>query len=268
MKPLKKLLQVGTDAKTVKGQKKGYLTGILYLAPAKLSGYEVCPQRSAGCTAACLNTAGRGVFSNVQASRIAKTKWYFEDRAAFMALLVKDIAKLVRKAEREGMVPVVRLNGTSDIPWERVAFTLDGEGYYGSVMSMFPNVHFYDYTKITKRALAHAKGDMPANYTLVYSLTEENDPDAVKVLTAGGNIAAVLKPFADGGLPPRMVVIGGEAAGFEQLVPCSAYASGTYRQYQVVDGDETDLRFLDDKGVIVGLKAKGKARYDTSGFVR
>lgn len=249
MRP-KKLLAIDTNAKTVKGQKKGFMTGILYLAPAKLSGYEVCPQRSAGCTAACLNTAGRGAFNNVQASRIAKTKWYFEDRASFMAQLVKDIRALIRKAEREGFTPVVRLNGTSDIPWERVPVSSRQFGL-ANIMGLFPDVQFYDYTKITKRALAHARGDMPANYHVTFSMTESNDDDADRVLAAGGNVAVVFK-----------------------TIPA------TYRGAGVVDGDESDLRHLDaydqaqgmaslkHSGVVVGLKAKGKARKDTSGFVR
>jgi hypothetical protein len=146
----KKLLAIDTNAKTVKGQKIGFMTGILYLAPEKLSGYQVCPMASAGCKAACLNTAGRGSFSNVQKSRIAKTKWYFEDRETFMAQLVKDVSALVRKAERDGFTPLVRLNGTSDIPWERVPVKpVVGSTYamrYGAtvpnIMALFPDVQF------------------------------------------------------------------------------------------------------------------------------
>lgn len=251
-----KLLNIDTNAKTVKGQKRGYLTGVLYLAPADLSGFEVCPQRSKGCTAACLNTAGRGAFSNVQQARIARTKWYFEDRPAFTAQLVKEIAALVRKAEREGLMPIVRLNGTSDIPWERVpvpysarndvADTTPNEPFK-NIMGAFPRVQFYDYTKVTKRALAHAKGEMPSNYHLTFSLTEANDADAQDVIEAGGNVAVV---FAD-----NRYIIGGKWGGL-----CGVYS--------VVDGDQDDLRHLDPKGVIVGLKAKGRARRDTSGFVR
>lgn len=233
MRP-KKLLAIDTNAKTVKGQKKGYMTGILYLAPANMSGYEVCPQRSAGCTAACLNTAGRGACNNVQASRLAKTKWYFEDRASFMTQLVKDIQRLIRKAERDGFIPVVRLNGTSDIPWERVP--VNGQP---NIMACFPEIQFYDYTKITKRAIAHAKGYMPSNYHLTFSATESNGVDCYDVITVGGNVAAVYFTIPEGP--------------------------------DFVNGDETDLRFLDpmgNRGFIVALKAKGKARRDTSGFVR
>ena len=269
----KKLLAIDTNAKTVKGQKKGFMTGILYLSPVDLSGYQVCPQASKGCAAACLNTAGRGSFTNVQQSRLNKTRWYFNDRETFMAQLVKDIEGLIRKADREGFTPVVRLNGTSDIPWERVMVPVDGKGsiyqghtaHWPNIMVMFPNVQFYDYTKITKRALAHARGEMPANYHLTFSATESNDADCFKVLGVGGNVAMV---FAD---IPETYVYGPRSAHDNVIV-----------SYPVINGDATDLRFTDrdsddlpqgyastqHSGVIVALKAKGKARKDTSGFVR
>ncbi len=234
----KKLLGIDTNYKTAKGQAKGYMTGILYLSPADLSGYEVCPMRSPGCTAACLNTAGRGGMNSVQKSRLNKTRWYFNERDTFMAQLVKDIEALIRKAKREGYTPCVRLNGTSDIPWERVPV-----GEFANIMSMFPAVQFYDYTKITKRAIAHARGEMPANYHLTFSATESNKDDVLRVLAAGGNVAIVY---------------------FEQPLGKPG----------VVDADETDLRFLDQsddavegRGLICALKAKGKARKDVSGFV-
>jgi hypothetical protein len=259
----KKLLAIDTNAKTVKGQKIGFMTGILYLAPEKLSGYQVCPMASAGCKAACLNTAGRGSFSNVQKSRIAKTKWYFEDRETFMAQLVKDIEPLVRKAERDGFTPLVRLNGTSDIPWERVPVKpVVGSTYamrYGAtvpnIMALFPDVQFYDYTKVHKRAMAFGRGEMPANYHLTFSLCEDNDLAAWAVLRAGGNVAAVFPE-----IPTGAVEYAGKIAG-------------TFGQHSVpvVDGDASDVRHLDSvqgAGVIIALKAKGKARKDTSGFVR
>lgn len=243
----KKLLGIDSNYKTVKGQSKGYMTGILYLAPADLSGYEVCPQRSKGCTEACLNTAGRGGMTSVQKSRINKTRWYFNERDTFMAQLVKDIDALIRKADREGFTPVVRLNGTSDIPWERIPLKTVEHGIdveYPNIMTMFPDVQFYDYTKITKRALAHARGEMPANYHITFSATESNQDDCAKVAVAGGNVAVV-------------------------------YREQPLGSDMVIDGDLTDLRFLDDKerkiagmGLVVALKAKGKARKDTSGFVR
>lgn len=257
MNAKRKVLGIDTNYKTVKGRKLGYMTGILYLAPAKISGFEVCPQRSEGCTAACLYTAGRGGMTKVQDARIAKTQWYFTDRDDFMLSLVRDIEALIRKAKREGLTPVVRLNGTSDIPFERVPVpTGSGDdwdgGHYSNVMVLFPDVQFYDYSKVTKRALLHAAGTMPANYHLTFSLNETNDDDARKVLAAGGNVAAV---FFD--------------------------APAEFMGAPVVDGDASDVRFDDDKsalvqglittteqGVVIGLTAKGAAKKDTSGFVR
>ena len=224
-----KLLGIDTNAKTVKGEKLGYMTGILYLAPSDLSTYQVCAKASTGCREACLYTAGRGAMSNVKKARIAKTRYFFEDRHAFMAQLVVEIKALIKKARKAGMIPVVRLNGTSDIPWERVRV-----GDYPNIMAMFPEIQFYDYTKRANRK------DIPSNYHLTFSLAEDNDADAERALAFGLNVAAVFK----GGLPE------------------------TFMGAPVVDGDETDLRFLDGEGVVVGLKAKGKAKRDTSGFVR
>lgn len=209
--------------KTVKGEKLGVLTGILYLAPAKISGYEVCPRRSPGCTSACLFTAGMGAFSTVQHARINKTKQYFEARNTFMAQLEKDIKALVKKANKLNMKPAVRLNGTSDINWV-------GSG----IMDKFPEVQFYDYTKVLKRL----KEKIPTNYNITFSKSEINEMDCRWALNLGFNVAAVFKTI------PQQ-----------------------YMGRQVVNGDETDVRFADARGVIVGLTAKGKARKDNSGFV-
>jgi hypothetical protein len=209
--------------KTTKGEKLGVLTGILYLAPAKISGYEVCPRRSPGCTSACLFTAGMGAFSNVQQARINKTKWYFEDRPSFMEQLRKDIIALEKKAKKLGMKPAVRLNGTSDLDW-----TLTG------IIEEFPHITFYDYTKVLKRL----KKEIPKNYHITFSKSEINEMDARWALNLGFNVAVVFKKLPE-----------------------------TYLARPVVNGDETDTRFLDEKGVIVGLTAKGKAKKDLSGFV-
>lgn len=225
-----KLLNIDANAKTVKGQGRGYMTAILYLAPADESGYEVCPMASAGCRKACLNKAGMGAFSNVQAARIAKTKWYFEDRPAFMAQLVAEVRAFIRKASWRGLIPVVRLNGTSDIPWERVP--VEGQP---NIMSLFPWVQFYDYTKRSNRR------DLPSNYHLTFSLAEDNDDRAVVAASNGANVAVV---FRNDKFP------------------------ATFMGMPVVDGDADDLRFLDGRGVVVGLKAKGPAKKDMSGFVR
>lgn len=235
-----KLLSVSTDAKTVKGEAKGVLTGVLYLAPHVLSGYQVCPNATDGCIEACLYTAGQGVYSNVQKSRLNRTRWFFEDRASFMETLVADIQRLVRKAEKTGMIPAVRLNGTSDIAWEKFSVTVDGIRYR-NVMEAFSGVAFYDYTKVLGRKSALAL----ANYHLTFSLAENNDFLAVKALEEGYNVAVVMRTKRKEAKPE---VWGG---------------------YPVVDGDVDDVRFHDPKGGhIVALFAKGKATKDTSGFVR
>ena len=215
--------------KTTKGEKMGVLTGILYLAPAKISGYEVCPKRSEGCTAACLYTAGMGKFSNVQQARINKTKMFFEDRDTFLNQLRKDITALVRKAKKLNMTPAVRLNGTSDIEWTR--FTL---------MNEFPEIQFYDYTKVLNRL----EKERPTNYHITFSKNESNDADCVSALKLGANVAVVFNTKKDKPLPE------------------------SWNGYPVFDGDDTDLRFMDPSGgYVIGLRAKGRAKKDTTGFV-
>ena len=223
-----KLFTTG-NPKLMKGEKKGYLSFVLHLAPANLSGYETCPKRTAGCTAACLNTAGRGgIFKKgestnvIQQARIRKTKMFFENREQFLADLENDIRLGIKQAEKQGLIPAFRLNGTSDIAWEK----------YG-IIEKFPNVQFYDYTKMRNRKVSHLK-----NYHLTFSKADGNDLDVRLAAEAGMNIAAVFKTVPE-----------------------------TYIGRTVINGDDTDLRFLDPKGVVVGLKAKGKAKKDTSGFV-
>lgn len=262
----RRLLNLDANAKTVKGQKRGYKTAILYLAPVNLSGYQVCPMASEGCKAACLNTAGRAVVpgrmgNNIQAARIAKTRWFFEDRTSFLAQLVKELAAFVRKTRADGFEPVVRLNGTSDILWERVPVELydveqyirnddlirelhEVHGYVApNIMALFPDVQFYDYTKHRPEKRAN----LPTNYSLTFSLAEDNEGRAAAALMAGWNVAVV----------------------FRRELP-EFYTIGNVRA-PVVNGDEHDLRFLDNhpsRCVIVGLKAKGRAKHDRSGFVR
>lgn len=233
------LLTISADAKTRKGVKQGVLTGILYLAPSDVSGYQVCPKASAGCKAACLYTAGRGVMQPTKDARINRTHWFFEDRDSFMETIVKDIKKLVRKANREKMLPAVRLNGTSDIAFEKIRVTVDGVSYR-NIMLAFPDVQFYDYTKIRGRKAAIA---LP-NYHLTFSLAEDNDDDAMKAIDEGYNVAVVMKLKKKDEKP------------------------ATWNRINVIDGDQSDVRFWDGSGNIVALTAKGDARKDTSGFVR
>lgn len=231
----------GYSPKLNKGRARNVASAVLHLAPAGLSGHNVCRWASDGCRAACLNTAGRGGIvpragglNSIQKARIARTRWFFSDRPAFLAQLLGEIERHVRRARRQGMTPAVRLNGTSDIPWERVRLA-DGR----TVLDCFPDVQFYDYTKSVARALAHTAGQLPANYHLTFSRSEVNDLDVRAVLAAGGNVAAV----------------------FARELPA------TWAGVPVVNGDKDDLRFMDPAGVVVGLKAKGHARGEASGFV-
>jgi len=221
------LLSVDTNAKTIKGQFQGYLTGILYLAPAGLSGRQVCAHRSNGCEIACLYSAGRGAFTNVQAARMRKTLAFFKDKDGFIAELKADIAALVKKAKKAGMLPCVRLNGTSDLPFHKFG-----------IMEEFAEVPFYDYTPNFSRMNEFLDGKLPANYSLTFSRKENNQTECEAVLARGGNVAAVFSSIPE-----------------------------SYANRPTFDGDQSDLRFLDPKGVVVALKAKGKAKKDTSGFV-
>jgi hypothetical protein len=237
------LLSTG-NPKVLKGQKQGYMTFILHLAPASVSGYNTCPKATKGCKAACLNLAGRGgmfrkgEFTNViQKARIRKTKMFFENRSIFMELLVKDIVLGIKQAEKKDMVPVFRLNGTSDIAWEKYSVIRSGVEY-ANIFLAFPEVTFYDYTKILGRKVSLA------NYSLTFSDADGNDSDVVKAISQGYNIATVFGVKKTAALPL------------------------SYRGIPVFNGDESDLRFLDPKGVVVGLYAKGPAKKDTSGFVK
>ena len=223
-----KLLNIDKNAKTVKGQKKGYKTAILYLAPSTQSGFQVCPMASEGCKKACLYTAGHGAFSNVQQGRINKTRWFMQDRQSFLTQLKKEISNHIKNCDKKGYIPCVRLNGTSYISWENY-----------NIIQAFPNVQFYDYTKIYKRALKYVNGQYPSNYHITYSLNEDNKKEAFEILKLRGNISAVFRKY----LPK------------------------TYQGYTVINADETDLRFTDDINIIAGLVAKGQAKKDYSGFV-
>ena len=229
-----KLLSTG-NPKILKGEAKGFMTYILHLAPADVSGYNTCPKATAGCKAACLNTAGRGgMFKRgettnvIQEARKRKTRMFFEDRENFLVTLKADIRKAIKQAEKKGLIPVFRLNGTSDIAWEK----------YG-VIQEFPNIQFYDYTKMLNR-----KVKALANYHLTFSAADGNDADVDKAIEQGYNIATVF--------------------GIKKTLPMPE----AYKGLPVFNGDESDLRFLDPKGVVVGLYAKGKAKKDTSGFVK
>ena len=239
-----KLLSTG-NPKVLKGMKQGFNTYILHLAPYNLSGYQTCPKATAGCAAACLNTAGRGgmfkkgEFTNtIQQARIRKTKMFFEARVDFMALLVKDIELAIKQSERLGLVPVIRLNGTSDIAFEKYEVVRGGK-LFRNIFSAFPTIQFYDYTAILGRKIAEV-----SNYSLTFSAKDGNEADVLTAIQQGYNVATVF--------------------GIKKTEPMPEFYNGL----PVFNGDESDLRFLDPKGVVVGLYAKGKAKKDTSGFVK
>jgi hypothetical protein len=240
-----KLLNVDANAKTVKGQKVGYLTGILYLAPYDVSGINVCAMSElAGCRKTCLFVQGRAatfggkkVFTapngkqyrdnSIIRCRIKRTDLFHNDRQAFLTQMEKEIHALIRKGGRVNLIPTVRLNGTSDIRWENIKFE-NGD----TLFTRFPDLQFYDYTKLNNRK------NIPSNYHLSWSYSEATKRYALLMPT---NINPVV--VFNGGLP------------------------ATFLGKKVVDGDTNDLRFLDPTGIVVGLKAKGSAKKDTSGFV-
>ena len=212
------------NPKIQKGTKMGYLSFILHLAPSTLSGKNTCPKATPGCIAACLNTAGRGgmfkkgeTTNMIQKARIRKTVMYFEQRDLFLETLEADIRKAIKFAEKQGLTPVFRLNGTSDLSVEK-----------WGIIEKFPTVQFYDYTKVLGRKVKHLE-----NYHLTFSKADGNDADVAEALLQGMSVVAVYDKIPAG----------------------------------VPSADETDLRFLDPKGVMLGLKAKGRAKKDYSGFV-
>lgn len=227
-----KLLNAG-NSKTKKGEKLGYITYGMHLAPASLSGFNVCQNASEGCTEACLNTAGRGAMSSVQRARINKTLFFFKDRQAFLDQLWKEVEAGIKRAIKKDMIPCFRLNLTSDLPFHVIKN--NGE----TILEAFPEFQFYDYTPDPKRFSSFLSGLLPENYHLTFSRKEDNQSLCESMLASGGNVAAV---FRDA-LPLR------------------------WQGKQVVDGDETDLRFLDPKNCVVGLVEKGKAKHDETGFV-
>lgn len=233
-----KLLGVGTNAKTIKGDGSEYLTAILYMAPWKVmvdgKHFNSCPMaEQANCIDACLYTAGRGAMSNVQSARIRKAEWFYRDRDSFMRQLYEDVAKFQTYCNKRGITPVVRLNGTTDIRWELIKI----DGY--TLFELFPRVQWYDYTKISNRKVSHIP-----NYHLTWSYSGANADYAAQMqdaLDKGMNVAVVFR---------------------------KEYKLPTWRGIKVTDGDKDDLRFLDPQSSIVALYAKGKAKKDTSGFVQ
>ena len=209
-----------------------YFSRILYLAPDTLADGKrtVCPYaKIAKCNEACLNSAGMGVFSNVQQARIRKTLMFLNETEKFFDLLIKDIDKFVKECDKMGKKPALRLNGTSDIQWETI-YVED----FKTIFEMYPNIQFYDYTKIPTRKVSHI-----ANYHLTWSYSQANDKYASLFEKVPYNKAVV----------------------FFDALP------SMFKGLRVIDGDKHDMRFLDKTNSVVGLLAKGKAKQDNTGFV-
>lgn len=232
-----KSLLTTSNPKTLKGEAAGYYTALLHLAPADTAGVgNVCPAATAGCKAACLNTAGRGgIFkagattNPVQEARKRRTMLYQRSREWFEATLAHDIGRHIAQAKRLGLKPAIRINGTSDLPV-----------LANRMATRFPDVPFYDYTKLRTWRMA----TQPANMHRTFSRSETNRDAVSEAFSRHVNVAIVFSTKRGAPLP-RM-----------------------WAGRKVIDGDMHDLRFLDPKGgVIVGLRAKGRARTDTTGFV-
>jgi hypothetical protein len=185
-----------SNTKVIKGEGKGYKTYILHLAPYTVAGRgNVCPKATPGCIAGCLNLSGHGGMTRadgtnkVQAARIRRTHMFFDNRDQFMLDLVDDIRKAVKQAQKLDLTPVFRLNGTSDLSWEK--YTV-GEGGL-NIFELFPDVQFYDYTAVLGRKVAAYP-----NYHLTFSRKENNDKDVAKALKKGMNVAAVYDQIPEG----------------------------------------------------------------------
>lgn len=213
---------------------KGYNTALLSLAPyTEAGGRNLCPCASEGCKKSCLYRSGRGRTFKIQKQRVAKTKFYLEHPTEFMLKLTREISGFHVKNKAAGLKTAIRLNGMSDIVWEQEIPTLFQHFY-----AIDSDIQFYDYTKIFQRLSPDWKYKQP-NYELVFSRSETNEADCLKVLEMGGRVSIV----------------------FRKELPAN------WNGYPVVCGDDDDLIFLKPKGHVIGLVAKGPARKDTSGFV-
>lgn len=225
------LLSEGTtNAKTAKNSLKSY---ILYLSPytKNSKGVNICPNASKGCIFACLDTSGMGIFSNVQFARIQKTDFYIYQRQAFINKLLNELMRLNKKAAKLGEKFAIRLNGTSDLDF--IAIIKNRTDV--DILQDMPNLIFYDYTK----TIGKVKKYVGSNYVLTFSRSETNNDECIEALRLGANVAVV----------------------FKNALP------STYLNAEVIDGDASDIVMMENRGVILGLTAKGKAKKDDSGFV-
>lgn len=221
------------NVKTVKGEKLGYITYILFMSPftANSKGINVCSHATAGCAASCLVGSGfGGIYTSVANGRRNKTEYFLKDRVKFLEQLDFEIGRAIRLNAGKAIV-TIRLNGTSDLPFEKFKVR-DGK----TLFELYPNIQFYDYTKNYLRF----DKVLPSNYHLTFSRSETNHAKAMEILGRGFNVAMVFDKT------PK-----------------------EYKGFKVVDGDESDLRFLDEKGVIVGLRYKkmtGKGANNAEAF--
>jgi len=228
-----KLLGVSGDAKTVKGEKYGVLTAILYLSPAKKSGVNMCAMSHiAMCEKPCLDEAGRGAMGTVQMSRLRKTLFMLQYWDEFQAMLLHELEKHAKYCRKHGYKCAVRLNGTSDVRWELKIWE------HMVYMHLWYDVYFYDYTKIANRLVPDSE---VYDLTFSYSGVEKYQKYVDTARAMGMRMAVVFR--------------------YRTQIPKS------FLGMDVVDGDDSDLRFLEPHGVVSALYAKGKAVHDTSGFV-
>ena len=213
-----------------KGEKFGFKTAILHLAPFTLSGKNVCPKASKECAAACLNTSGRGQMGSVQKARLNKTNYFWTNKNGFLWDLSKEIEQLKKRARAQGFKFAVRLNGTSDLAWHRMK--VDGGS---TLMEIHKDVQFYDYTKV----LNYLDHDHK-NYHITFSDSGRNNSDINEAIALGHNVAVVFRDK----LPKK------------------------WKGLRVINGDRHDLRFKDPRSVIVGLVAKGQGRNINNKFIK
>ena len=229
-----KLLSINSDAKTIKNNKYGYLTGIQYLSPYKKSGVNLCPMaEKAQCHKPCLDESGMGKFESVQNARLNRTKLYLTNPPEYFNQLIKEIKALEKKAIKMGLKPLIRLNGTSDIRWENIHFVYK-DVVYNNIFEAFPNIQFMDYTKIPNRLTSmNGISDFPANYDLTFSYSGAKGFEKYnqRALDQGMRIAAV----------------------FDKLESIPV----TFQGRKVLSGDDNDLTFTKPKDSILGLYAKG-----------
>lgn len=243
-----KLPFLGTSTKIEAGTAVGILSAVLYMQPANESGREACTGRSEGCTAACLaEETGKMSFPNARRARRRRHASFYADRNRFLADVHVEIAGVERSAIKQGKVAAIRLNGTTGMPWHRMAYTAHDGTRYARIHDAFPNVHFYEYTKAPLRM--ESRGGIPANLSLTFSISERADADAEAARYLDAGYGAAVVTFTKRHQPPARFTVDGAS-------------------YPTVDGDAHDARFLDPAGHVVILAAKGRAKTDESGFVR